>query len=76
MKNKLLVAFMLMVAASFAQVCAQVDTLRGRVPYFHYNYYDSNWCKSQPLACRIRTHLVLIHTRLVLTVKINNSNRI
>ena len=26
---------------------AQVDTLRGRVPYFHYNYYDSNWCKSQ-----------------------------
>lgn len=36
-----------MVAASFAQVCAQVDTLRGRVPYWHYNYYDSNWCQSQ-----------------------------
>ena len=76
MKNKLLVAFMLMVTASFAQVCAQVDTLRGRVPYFNYNYYDSKWCKSKPLACRIRTHLVLIHSRLVLTVKINNSNRI
>ena len=28
-------------------VQAQVDTLRGRVPYFHYNYYDSNWCKIQ-----------------------------
>ena len=26
---------------------AQVDTLRGRVPYFHYNYYDSLWCQSQ-----------------------------
>ena len=47
MKNKLLVAFLLMVAACSAQVCAQVDTLRGRVPYFHYNYYDTNWCKSQ-----------------------------
>ena len=31
----------------FAHVCAQIDTLRGRVPYWHYNYYDSNWCKSQ-----------------------------
>ena len=47
MKNKLLVAFMLMVTASFAQVCAQIDTIRGKVPYFHYNYYDTNWCKSQ-----------------------------
>ena len=28
-------------------VNAQTDTLFGRVPYFHYNYYDSNWCKSQ-----------------------------
>jgi len=28
-------------------VQAQVDTLRGKVPYFHYNYYDSNWCKMQ-----------------------------
>ena len=47
MKNKLLFAFLLMVAASSAQVCAQVDTIRGKVPFWHYNYYDSNWCQSQ-----------------------------
>ena len=23
----------------FAHVCAQIDTLRGRVPYWHYKYY-------------------------------------
>ncbi len=32
---------------TYTKASAQVDTLRGRVPYFHYNYYDSNWCKSQ-----------------------------
>ena len=37
---------MLMVAASFAQVCAQIDTIRGKVPFWHYNYYDSTWCQS------------------------------
>lgn len=26
---------------------AQVDTLRGRVPYLHYNYYDSTWNKTK-----------------------------
>ena len=25
---------------------AQVDTIRGKVPYWHYNYYDSTWCQS------------------------------
>ena len=30
----------------FAHVCAQIDTLRGRVPYWHYNFYDSTWCQS------------------------------
>ena len=25
---------------------AQVDTLRGRVPYWHYNFYDSTWCQT------------------------------
>ena len=26
---------------------AQVDTIRGKVPYLHYNYYDSTWNKSK-----------------------------
>ena len=39
----------IMLFCLFASVAvqAQVDTLQGKVPYFHYNYYDSNWCKSQ-----------------------------
>ena len=28
---------------------AQVDTIRGKVPYLHYNYYDSTWSKSKLL---------------------------
>ena len=28
-------------------VQAQVDTIRWKVPYWHYNFYDSTWCQSQ-----------------------------
>ena len=46
------VLFLALCVASYimhSAVLAQVDTLRGKVPYFHYNYYDSNWCKSQEI---------------------------
>lgn len=26
---------------------AQIDTIQGKVPYLHYNFYDSTWCQSQ-----------------------------
>lgn len=31
------------------QVRAQMDTIRGKAPYLHYNYYDSAWCQSRSM---------------------------
>ena len=49
MNKKSIVSFWGIVALCMMPIMgqAQVDTLYGQVPYFHYNYYDSSWCRSQ-----------------------------
>ena len=46
MKRKVLFFFCIAICIMCTAAQAQVDTIRGKVPFWHYNYYDSTWCQS------------------------------
>ena len=47
MRKIVSIIFLAVFAPCYHMAMAQIDTLRGRVPYWHYNFYDSSWCQSQ-----------------------------